>query len=52
MLTMCLVVAPPPPNPIFMRFKWEEDSVWDGMFDYFDCGHLVRMFMIGTVAAC
>ena len=25
-------------------------GVWEGMFDYCGCGHLVRIFVIGTIA--
>lgn len=50
MPTMCMVVAPSPTNPIFMRFKWGGGHTYGRECLTIVIVTLVRMFVIGTVA--
>jgi hypothetical protein len=45
--TMVIVDAPPPPIHFH---EIERDGCMGGMFNYCGCGHLVRIFVIGTIA--
>ena len=45
---MVIVDAPPP--PIHYHEVERDGCVGEGMFDYCGCGHLVRIFVIGTIA--